>query len=623
VELSVEDTGVGIPEHELPHLFELFYLVEGTRGRTNEGTGIGLALVQELVKLHGGTVTATSQLGAGSQFRVCLPFGTSHLPVLRSNQARQLNSTAVHADAYVQEALRWLPDSESAFSFTGTSDSLAASQSGARSHVLLADDNADMRDYIRRLLSARYDVTACSNGEEALAAAFANPPDLVLTDVMMPVLDGFGLLRELRRSDRTKTLPILLLSARAGEESRVEGLDAGADDYLVKPFTAREMLARVEAHLSLARMRRQADQARRLSEVRLGLALEATRMFAWEWDPDKDEVVSAGDMATVFGSALHSAGDGFRHIHPDDLPAHRSKLERLKREGGTYRSEFRIRRSDTGATSWLEEHAAGISDESGRISRIVGVIADVTERKIAEEELHRKNEELTKANRELEEFAYVASHDLQEPLRMIGIYTQLLLRTIGSQASPNVVEYAGFVRKGVQRMEELIKDLLVYSRIVHPEQEAPCAADLNQSLDEALSVLRVRLEETGANLVRHPLPVVWGDQRQIALVFQNLLSNALKYGKTDVAPRIEIQAENGGPEWVVKVKDNGIGFHPRHAQWIFGLFRRLHKDAYPGTGMGLAISKRIVERYGGRVWAESEGEGKGAIFCFSLPPANQ
>jgi signal transduction histidine kinase/CheY-like chemotaxis protein len=284
-ELAISDTGVGIPADEQPRLFERFHRVEGTRGRTNEGTGIGLALVQELVKLHGGSVVVSSLPGQGSTFTVAIPFGTAHLPQERLGAARSQASTALHADTYVEEALRWIPQSE-----LSSGEKEAQAVALVRSRVLLAEDNADMRDYVRRLLQARYEVTAVSNGEEAVQAALANPPDLVLTDVMMPVLDGFGLLQALRSHQRTKVLPIILLSARAGEESRVEGLDAGADDYLVKPFTARELLARVEAHLSLARLRRQAEQARDLSEKRLGLALEAAKMVAWEWDPAVDEI---------------------------------------------------------------------------------------------------------------------------------------------------------------------------------------------------------------------------------------------------------------------------------------------------------------------------------------------
>ena len=202
---------------------------------------------------------------------------------------------------------------------------------------------------------------------------------------------------------------------------------------------------------------------------------------------------------------------------------------------------------------------------------------------------------------------------------MVNIYTELLLRQDGFSQNEDCVKYADFVHKGVLRMEELIKDLLNYSRVVHPDQDEPGSADLNLSLDQAMTDLRIRIEESGAAIIcREPLPVVWGEERQLALVFLNLLSNALKYRRADVPPRIEIASESRDGECIVTVKDNGIGFQPQHAVIIFGLFKRLFKDAYPGTGLGLAISKRIVERYGGRIWAVSDGEGSGAAFSFAL-----
>jgi signal transduction histidine kinase len=251
--LEVRDTGIGIPAAELPHVFERFHRVRGARGRAHEGTGIGLALVQELIRLHGGTVTATSEPGTGTTFTVAIPTGAGHLPAERVGIERAPASTALGATSYVDEALRWLPDEVPAEPFL-PSPGLLTSPRGAR--VLLADDNADMREYVRRLLGRHWTVETVADGETALAAARERPPDLILTDVMMPVLDGFGLLRELRADPRTRTVPVILLSARAGEESRVEGLDAGADDYLIKPFSARELVARVNAHLELARLRR-------------------------------------------------------------------------------------------------------------------------------------------------------------------------------------------------------------------------------------------------------------------------------------------------------------------------------------------------------------------------------
>ena len=277
--LRVEDSGTGIPEEHLPFLFERFHRVEGARGRTQEGTGIGLALVSELSKLHGGTVGVQSTPGCGSIFTVSIPFGSAHLPSDRVRAPRTLASTAVRAESFVGEAARWMPDSPVAANpFDAPffiSDLTPAPDEVSHRHILVVDDNADMRAYLARLLSGRYEVDLVANGEEALASALHRPPDLVLSDVMMPRMDGFALMRALRAHPRTATLPVILLSARAGEEARVEGLDEGASDYLVKPFTARELLARVGAHLEMANMRRRAAQ--REAELRAEAELARDR----------------------------------------------------------------------------------------------------------------------------------------------------------------------------------------------------------------------------------------------------------------------------------------------------------------------------------------------------------
>lgn len=257
VELEVSDTGTGIPADELPNLFERFHRVKGARGRSFEGSGIGLALVQELVSLHGGVARVQSEVGRGSAFIVSIPTGSAHLPAERLGGSRRLTSTGSQSSAYVEEVLRWLPDIDGAHSFTP--ELSPADQPRAR--ILLADDNADLREYVRRLLATRYEVEVVGDGEAALSLAHAREFDLVMSDVMMPKLDGFGLLKALRGEERTRTIPVILLSARAGEESRVEGMGAGADDYLVKPFSARELLARVEAHLNLQRARRETQEA--------------------------------------------------------------------------------------------------------------------------------------------------------------------------------------------------------------------------------------------------------------------------------------------------------------------------------------------------------------------------
>jgi PAS domain S-box-containing protein len=246
--------------------------VEGAQGRTHEGTGIGLALVQELVKFHHGAISVSSEEGAGTTFSVEIPKGKDHLPQDRLHAVRTLSSSAIRADSYVEEAVRWLPGAAPASSAAsqiaqnpiGSVGMDSAESDADGSLIVLADDNADMRNYLQRLLSERYRVHAVANGEEAVKATRELHPDLVLTDVLMPLLDGFGVLRVLKSDLETKSTPVILLSARAGEESRVEGLQAGADDYLVKPFTARELMARVGAHLRLAKVRAEAAKVERL-----------------------------------------------------------------------------------------------------------------------------------------------------------------------------------------------------------------------------------------------------------------------------------------------------------------------------------------------------------------------
>jgi PAS domain S-box-containing protein len=251
-----------------------------------------------------------------------------------------------------------------------------------------------------------------------------------------------------------------------------------------------------------------------------------------------------------------------------------------------------------------------LRDRQGDVSGVVAIAIDVSSHVRARRELQR-------ANRELEEFAYVSSHDLQEPLRMVNIYTQLLMRDLEPVLSPSTIGFAEEVQHGVARMERLLKDLLNFSRVVAAEsapEEPESLADLNLSAREAVQTMQGRIDEAGANVSMDKLPTVHGDQTQFAQVFQNLISNALKYRKPGRPPVIEIKCCLYGSEACVAVRDNGIGFEQAQSERIFGLFKRLHKDAYPGTGLGLAICKRIVERYGGRIWAESSPDQGAAFF---------
>jgi signal transduction histidine kinase len=319
VELAVADTGVGIAESELPLMFRRFHRIKHARARTHEGTGIGLALVQELARLHGGAVTVDSVEGRGTTFTVRVRTGKAHLAPERIAVPRELGSTSVGAMPFVEEALRWLPGTDGAARRDGSVGEIPEMVPGDRSvqsaRVLIADDNADMRDYLVKVLGQRYEVEAVADGRSALECIRADSPDLVLSDVMMPELDGFGLISAIRADERTRALPVILLSARAGEEARIEGLGAGADDYLVKPFSARELVARVASQLELARLRRATEAALAQSERELR-----------EADRRKDEFLAL-----------------LAHELRNPLAPIRTGLELIRRSGDTPQSVRRVR----------------------------------------------------------------------------------------------------------------------------------------------------------------------------------------------------------------------------------------------------------------------------------------
>jgi PAS domain S-box-containing protein len=257
IALSVTDTGIGIPESELENIFDRFHRVQDVQGRSQEGTGIGLAMVKELVRLHHGSISVSSKLSEGSVFTVRVPWGGNHLPADKIIETSGVPVSS-QATAFINEAMKWVPDQDPETKEDVTVTNTPEQEE--KSRVLLADDNADMREYVGRLLSDQFIVTAVTNGEDAFEVAMRERPDLVLTDIMMPVLDGFGLLKKLRAANETKNIPVIFLSARAGEEARVEGLDAGADDYLVKPFSARELMVRVANHIKMNQVRRATEQ---------------------------------------------------------------------------------------------------------------------------------------------------------------------------------------------------------------------------------------------------------------------------------------------------------------------------------------------------------------------------
>ena len=409
VELRVRDTGVGIPPQELPRLFDRFHRIENTRSRTHEGSGIGLALVQELVKFHGGSARAESAPGKGSTFIVTLPLGSAHLPAERIGGPRTLATTALGATPYVEEALRWLPDADqrSEESDFHPSELIpipappwpSGTSMDKRPSILVVDDNADMRQYLVRLLAERYQVRSVPDGQAALTSILERAPDLVLSDVMMPNLDGFGMLQRLRSDPATRTIPVILLSARAGEESRVEGMEHGADDYLVKPFSARELLARVQTHLEMARVRKQSEQALRqrtaqfetlLNEAPLGVYVVDAELRIREMNPTARAVFC--DALNLIGSDLATV---IRRIWPQSyadeiLERFRHTLETGEPSAVAERGEMR---QDLGVVEFYEWQIHRIPLPEGRYG-VVCYFRDISRQVQAREVIAESEKQL-------------------------------------------------------------------------------------------------------------------------------------------------------------------------------------------------------------------------------------
>ncbi len=328
VRLTVRDTGIGIPASQIENLFDRFHRVEGARGRSFEGSGIGLALVRELVKLHNGEIAVESEEGRGTAFHVTIPLGMAHLSPERVRTLPEEAATATRAQTFVEEALRWLPDDagdgvlDAGDAVLDTGAALEVSQTHSmhaeRRRVLLADDNADLRDYIGRLLTNHgYEVEAVADGEAALTALRARRPDILVTDVMMPRLDGFGLLTAVRADAAVRDLPIVMLSARAGDDAKVEGFDAGADDYLTKPFSARELLARVSANIAMAKLRREAAEAVSTSEAalrELNQQLESRVKVAIEQREQAEEALRQAQKMEAVGQLTGGIAHDFNNL---------------------------------------------------------------------------------------------------------------------------------------------------------------------------------------------------------------------------------------------------------------------------------------------------------------------
>jgi len=365
--------------------------------------------------------------------------------------------------------------------------------------------------------------------------------------------------------------------------------------------------------------RKQAERLLKESEERFRIAAETANDVVYEWDL-KQSVQWLGKIDEMLGyepGAFPRTLDGWAAVvHPEDLSHTMSEVQAHLDGHAPYAAEYRVRRKD-GVYRWWTARGAIARTPDGKPLRWIGSITDITERKRAEERKMNLLADLERSNKELEQFAYVASHDLQEPLRMVSSYTQLLAQKYEGQLDEKAKKYIDYAVDGAVRMQGLINDLLAYSR-VNTQGGTLETVDSHLALGEALSNLSAAIQENGALVINDDLPIVQADASQLMLVFQNLIGNAIKFRGAN-PPRIQVSASDLGNEWRFLVKDNGIGIDAQYTDKVFVIFQRLHtRREYPGTGIGLAICKRIVERHGGRIWFESE-TGKGSTFYFTLP----
>jgi len=643
--LQVSDTGVGIPAEQLPHVFERFRRVPNARSRTHEGTGIGLALVQELVRLHQGEVSVESREGVGTTFTVRLPLGSSHLPRDRVAVERMPASTSPIANAYVEEALRWLPTGEYPAVAGGQSD--IASSDGRRARVLVADDNADMRGYVARLLRERgWTVEEVADGEAALERVRRAPqPDLVLTDVMMPKLDGFALLDTMRADNRTHSIPVVLLSARAGDEARVEGLRAGADDYLVKPFSARELIARIETQL------RRAEEQHEQDQIIESVSREGARL--------RELFASAPAAIAVFRGPNHVieiANDhylrlaGRRDITGKPLREALPELDRLGivaladqvyRTGQPFvGTEFKLVLDPDATGAPIERFFNFVCQpvrDDGRISGLfvhgVEVTALVQSRADAEHARVMAEE----ANRAKSEFLAAMSHELRTPLNAIAGHAQLLEMEVHGPLTDAQRQALGRIQWSEGHLLALINDVLNYAKLeagrIQYDMSDVVLADL---IKEVLSMIQPQLATGGLSYaVNVPDDIVaHADREKIRQILINLLSNAIKF--TDRGGRITIAAsrdagsksdktrDGGAPPIVLQVSDTGIGIPADKHESIFDPFVQVHRNltrSTEGTGLGLSISRDLARGMGGDLSVESV-VGQGTTFSLHLQAAS-
>jgi PAS domain S-box-containing protein len=492
-------------------------------------------------------------------------------------------------------------------------------------HILLIDDDEDdyiiIEDMLHDITQEKLALDWVSNYEEAIDVINSQQHDVCLLDYYLGKHTGLDVLHQALSNGYEA--PIIMLTGLGDHRVDVKAMEAGAADYLIKGELNPYLLERsiryaVQNRRILEALREREDRFRSLvqnsSDIISVLAADGTIKYI---SNSCERVLGYEQMELVGKNALE-------FIHPQDLPETQETFEQLSAEDdATLSAEFRFLH-DNGSWRVLETTGSNHLNHPS-IKGIVANARDVTEQRLAEKKAERYAADLERSNRELEQFGYVISHDLREPLRMVSSFLRLLEQRYGDQLDAKGKEFIDYAVDGAERMQDMIRALLNLSR-VETRGEPLAPVDCEVVLKRTLNALQRTIKENEAEITHDPLPTVMADQAQLGQIFQNLIANAIKFRKEDEAPRVHISASptpqptsrTGEREWVFSVEDNGIGLDPNQANRIFQVFQRLHtEEEYPGLGLGLALCKRIVERHGGRIWVESE-PGAGSTFYFTL-----
>jgi PAS domain S-box-containing protein len=491
--------------------------------------------------------------------------------------------------------------------------------------VLVLEDQAPDYERIEDALRLAWPAAVCHRvgTEAAYAAALGEHFDVILAS---SALSGFEATRALDLlHKRGLDVPFVVVSGAVDEESAAICIKRGAADYLPKDRLTRlgPAIAHALTEKVLREQKARAEAELRRSKEYYQRLLETVRAIPWELDPADWHFTYIGPQVTRLLGFRVGNGCGCKEwadkIHPEDRPMVLEALRDASASGHDQDFVHRILAAD-GSIVWMHTIVASLShDAAPRL--LNGFTVDITAARLAEVALARRAKELARSNKDLEDFAYVASHDLQEPLRMVSSYADLLAERYRGRLDAGADEFIGFIIDGVTRMRSLIGDLLVYAR-VGTSGRGFVPVNSQAALDWALENLRASILESGATVSQGALPVVRADASQLAQLLQNLIGNSIKF-RGPAPPSVHVSAEESGVEWTFSVADKGIGIDPQYSSTIFGLFQRLHTtQEYGGTGVGLTICKKIVERHGGRIWVDSQ-KGNGATFRFTIPKGNR